>query len=305
MSAGSATSSNPRRRTVRGDGLDLAVWERGDSAASTVVLVHGYPDTHQVWDGVAADLAKDFHVVAYDVRGAGESDTPPDREGYDLDHLMADLSAVIEAVSPDAAVHLVGHDWGSIQGWEAITGGIHAARIVSYTSQSGPSLDHVAAWVRNRAKLDWSGLRPLLRQGARSWYTAFFQIPRVPELGWNTFVPRSFGRYLHGVEGVPDDVEPAPTLARDGANGVNLYRQNMGGRIGNRRVRTTDVPVLLIVATKDRFVTPALLDDTGDHASSLRRVDVAAGHWFPVAEPVRFAALVRDHITDVEGGGAS
>lgn len=69
------------RRTVRGAGLDLAVFEQGDPLAPTVLLVHGYPDTHRVWDDVAADLAADHHVVRYDVRGAGSPRCPPAAPG--------------------------------------------------------------------------------------------------------------------------------------------------------------------------------------------------------------------------------
>ncbi|MFC7612955.1 alpha/beta fold hydrolase [Actinokineospora soli] len=65
-----------RARTVRSGDVELAVFEQGDPAAPTVLLVHGYPDTHRMWDGVAARLAEDYHVVRYDVRGAGASSAP-------------------------------------------------------------------------------------------------------------------------------------------------------------------------------------------------------------------------------------
>ncbi len=289
------------RLDVHGDGLDLAVWRRGDPAHPTIVLVHGYPDTHRVWDGVAEHLADEFQVVAYDVRGAGESGRPSTREGYDLRHLVADLGAVLDAVSPDRPVHLVGHDWGSIQGWEAVCCGALDGRIASYTSQSGPALDHAARWMRARRTTRPAQLRQLLRQGLRSWYIAFFRLPRLPELGWRTVVPRAFARSLHRDEGVPAGVEPAPTLAEDGANGVQLYRQNVPRRMADPQVRTTDVPVQLIVATGDRFVTPALLDDTGQYASALFRRDVPGGHWLPLAEPAKFATWVADHVRRVEG----
>lgn len=295
------TTPPPARSTVAGDGLDLAVWERGDASRPTVVLVHGYPDTHHVWDGVAEALAPDFHVVAYDVRGAGESGVPADRAGYDLGHLVADMMAVVDACSPDSPVHLVGHDWGSIQGWEAVTRPGLEDRIASYTSMSGPGLDHAAIWMRSHATLDRSRLRALLRQSVRSWYTAFFQIPRLAELGWGTVVPRGFRRYLERAEGVSAcGSHPAPSLAHDGARGVELYRQNLRRRLSAPSPRSTDIPVLLAVALGDRFVTPALLDDTGDYASDLRRVEVDGGHWFPVAKPEQFASLVRDHVLDVE-----
>src|ERR1700691_2096541 len=103
------------RRRIRGSGLDLALSERGDRARPTVVLVHGFPNTSGVWEPVARRLSERFHVVAYDVRGAGDSDVPDRRADYTLPVLVEDMAAVIAAVSPAAPVHLVAHDWGSIQ----------------------------------------------------------------------------------------------------------------------------------------------------------------------------------------------
>ncbi len=70
-----------RRRTVRGDAVDLAVHETGAPDAPVVVLVHGYPDTHRMWLPVAERLASRLRVVLYDTRGQGLLNTLFD--GYD------------------------------------------------------------------------------------------------------------------------------------------------------------------------------------------------------------------------------
>ncbi len=72
------------RTVVSADGTRLAVSEAGARAAATIVFVHGYPDTSAVWDPVLERLAADFHLVAYDVRGAGASDVPRGLAAYDL-----------------------------------------------------------------------------------------------------------------------------------------------------------------------------------------------------------------------------
>src|ERR1051326_5334046 len=109
-----------RASSVLSDGVRLLVKEQGVVGRPVVVLLHGYPDNSTVWDRVAELLAERFHVVRYDVRGAGGSGAPGDRGGYRLDRLAADLAAVVRAVSPGRPVHLVAHDWGSIQGWHAV-----------------------------------------------------------------------------------------------------------------------------------------------------------------------------------------
>lgn len=65
-----------RERRVRTGGVELCVAELGDPGQPTVVLVHGYPDSKEVWTQVAARLADRFHVVLYDVRGHGRSTAP-------------------------------------------------------------------------------------------------------------------------------------------------------------------------------------------------------------------------------------
>jgi pimeloyl-ACP methyl ester carboxylesterase len=282
------------RTVTTSDGLALAAWEHGDPDAPTVVLVHGYPDTHAVWDGVVEDLAADHHVVTYDVRGAGASEAPRDPAGYDLTHLVADLVAVVDATAPAGPVHLVGHDWGSIQGWEAVGTEELGDRLASYTSISGPALDHVGQWLRDRRAGGERGA--LARQGLHSWYVGFFHLPVLAPLGWRGVAERPFRRYLRRVEGLGPDAQPGPTLPEDGANGVELYRRNVRPRLADPQERTTHAPVLLVVPTRDPYITQALLDDVRRHCSDLRRVDVDAGHWLPAAQPDVTADLIRDHV---------
>ncbi|MGQ0616210.1 MAG: SDR family oxidoreductase [Acidimicrobiia bacterium] len=284
---------------MRGDGVDLAVREWGEAGAEPVLLVHGYPDDSGVWLPVAQRLAERFHVVAYDTRGAGRSDAPTATSDYRFEHLMADMAAVIDAVSPDQPVHLVGHDWGSVQGWEAITVDQLQGRIASFTSISGPSLDHVGRWARH------ARLGAALRQGVKSWYVYLFHVPGLVPLGWRTGTAWVWPKLIERLEGVTtDDDWPGPHLAADGANGVRLYRANVRDRVLHPRPQHSDVPVQLIVPTQDRFVTPALLDGLESVPSTFRRREVPAGHWVVRAKPDAVARWVTEHVEAVAAGTA-
>lgn len=165
----------------------LAATRRGAPGPTrpTIVLVHGYPDNSEVWHAVAAQLAGRFDVVAYDVRGAGRSTAPRASAAYRLPKLADDFIAVIDAVSPQRAVHLVGHDWGSIQGWEFVTDPRLQGRIASFTSCSGPCLDHAAIALRElRGQRSLAALGQALRQLMASWYIGVFHLPWLPELAW-------------------------------------------------------------------------------------------------------------------------
>src|SRR5882757_7565308 len=135
------------------DGTRIAVYQYGDPAAPVLICVHGYPDNARLWEPVAERLAAEFHVITYDVRGAGESDHPSGRSAYRLDRLEEDFTAVLDAVSPDQPVQLLAHDWGSIQSWHFVTSERLRGRIASYVSISGPSLDHAGYFLRRRRPL--------------------------------------------------------------------------------------------------------------------------------------------------------
>src|SRR5918996_6280533 len=139
-------------RMVRSGEARLAVRENGDLAGPTIVLVHGFPDTGAMWDGVVDELAGRFRVITYDLRGFGDSTGPRGRAAYAIPRLVEDLVAVLDAVSPGRPVHLVGHDWGSIFSWDAVTDPALRDRFASYTSISGPPLDHAGHWLRARLR---------------------------------------------------------------------------------------------------------------------------------------------------------
>ena len=72
-------------------GTRLAVYEEGDPDGPTVVLVHGWPDSHTLWDGVVSLLAERHRVIRYDNRGAGASDVPGPVEAYAISRLADDF----------------------------------------------------------------------------------------------------------------------------------------------------------------------------------------------------------------------
>lgn len=290
-------------RTVDSGGVRLAVRERGEATSPTVLLVHGYPDTAAAWDKVADLLETRYHVVTYDVRGAGGSDRPRGRSAYTLDLLAQDLRAVADAVSPGKPVHLVAHDWGSIQSWEAVTDEGAERRFASYTSVSGPCLDHIGHWVRDRTTANPRDLGKLLSQLRRSWYIAVFHLPLLAPFAWRAGLAKSFGPAMERVEGFEhSDAYPAPTLASDGACGVQLYRANFIPRLRRPRARRTRVPVQVVVLVKDRYVSPFLIEGLDRWVDMLWVRRVQSGHWLPRRSPGVLAAAVSELVDHVEGG---
>ena len=136
------------------DGVTLAVhrYTEVDPSRPTILAIHGWPDNHRIWDGVAQELDKRhpgrYNVVAYDVRGAGESSRPAKRSGYAFVQLVSDIAAVIDSLGVER-VHLLAHDWGSIQTWAAVTDESVMGKVASFTSISGPHLQYAGRFLRS------------------------------------------------------------------------------------------------------------------------------------------------------------
>ncbi|GLX21817.1 short chain dehydrogenase [Streptomyces lavendulae subsp. lavendulae] len=289
-----------RERRVSTGGIELCVAELGETGRPTVLLVHGYPDSKEVWSEVAERLSDRFHVVLYDVRGHGRSSAPvPLRGGFTLEKLTDDFLAVADAVSPDRPVHLVGHDWGSVQGWEFATVARTEGRIASFTSMSGPSLDHFGHWIKQRVK------RPsprraaqLLGQGVRSWYVGMLHTPVLPELAWRGPLGKRWPKLMERSEGIPVGGYPTASLSSDAAHGAWLYRDNVRARLSRPRTDAyAHVPVQLIVPTGDVFLSERLYDDVERWAPGLVRRTLPAKHWIPRTRPDQVAAWIADFVT--------
>ncbi|MFI0187926.1 SDR family oxidoreductase [Streptomyces sp. NPDC017082] len=299
------TREDARERRVTTGGVELCVAELGDPAQPTVVLVHGYPDSKEVWSPVAARLADRFHVVLYDVRGHGRSTAPrPLRGGFTLAKLTDDFLAVVDAVSPDRPVHLVGHDWGSVQSWEFVTAARTEGRIASFTSISGPSLDHFGHWINARLKRPTPRrIGQLLGQGAKSWYVYLLHTPALPELAWRGPLGKRWPGILERVERVPAGDYPTASLAADAAHGAWLYRDNVRARLRRPRPDAyAHAPVQLITPQGDAFLSERLYDDLDRWVPRLTRRTLPARHWVPRTRPDQVSSWIAEFVRSVEGG---
>jgi pimeloyl-ACP methyl ester carboxylesterase len=255
-----------------------------------VLALHGYPDNASMWDALVGLLSTGHQVLRYDVRGAGRSGSPSGRSGYRLEQLAEDARTVLDALAPDRPVHLIGHDWGSVQGWYFLTSPLLAGRIASFTSISGPSLDQVQPWLRRELRAGRLG--PVLRQAAHSAYIPFFLLPLLPELAWRSGL---LDRLLDRRPG-----QAGWRLPSDKLNGLQLYRANLlrGRRRGpSAHHREIDVPVQVLAPSRDPYVTPELqLAAPRGYVRQLSGRTVPGGHWLPVRRPELLAAAVTEFI---------
>ncbi len=272
----------------------LAVYERGEPKPerTSIVMAHGWPDSHEVWDLVADRLHEaGFHVATFDARGVGESTAAMVHRPYTLDKMAADIGAVIAAVSPDRPVHLVGHDWGGVQGWEFVTSDACVGLVETFTTLSGPNLDHLGRLLRSSA-------RAAVVQGSKSLYTLALSIPVLRTAMWRLGMARAFPRWLQLTEGIrPESGYPGPGLAQHAIAAVPLYRTNIFGRMRRPEIRPVRVPVHQLVATRDRYVSASVLAESANFVDDFTRTEIEAGHWSPRTHPDQVAREIATYFS--------
>ena len=270
------------------DGQSLWVNTWGDASKPALVLVHGYPDNQTVWEPIIAQLTAQFYVVTYDVRGAGRSSIPSKVRDYQLPRLSLDLQSVVDAVLEQRPFHLAAHDWGSIQSWESVTESRFKNRILSYSSISGPCLDHAAFWLRHQAE---QSPRKLIKQLSKSWYIAAFHLPLFAPTLWKFLSPERWGKVLSQMER-KGDLPLNDNVSADGQYGIALYRANFIPRLLQPRQRFAVCPVQAVVLKYDNFVSPELIDEYPRWVADFSRVDVAANHWAVLSQPQLIANYI-------------
>lgn len=268
--------------------LYVKAW--GDERSPALVLVHGYPDNQEVWEPVIQLLMKDFYIVTYDVRGAGQSTIPKRVKDFRLEQLSQDLDSVTQAVLGGRPFHLAAHDWGSIQSWESVTEPKFRGRILSYTTISGPCLDHAAYWMRQQFQHEKTNF---FKQLSKSWYIAAFQLPFLAPAAWNFFSPERWNAVVAKLErqtGLPQNAN----IVKDGKYGVGLYRANFIPRLLKPRERYAVCPVQAVVLKYDNFVSPALIDEVPKWAEDFTRAELDANHWAVLSAPEKIAGCIAE-----------
>jgi pimeloyl-ACP methyl ester carboxylesterase len=234
-------------------------------------LLHGNPDTHDVWSEVARRLAPNRRCIAPDLPGFGGSKAPDDFD-CSLDNQGAFVAEVVDAIGV-SKVHLVVHDLGGIYGLAFATK--YPERLRSLTIMN-------TAFFPDTPWHFW----------ARVW--------RTPVLGELTMAVANRPLFVNQM------MRGAPGMSRDYAH----HAYDGFGRDAKRMVlrwyRAIDFPVVvrgwderLLAATKatkkqvvwgdrDPYISPPTADRFG---ATVHRF-AESGHWVMVEKPEETAQLV-------------
>jgi pimeloyl-ACP methyl ester carboxylesterase len=243
-----------------------------------ILLLHGFPDTHMVWRKQLPALAgAGFRVIAPDLRGYGRSDAPPHVLDYTLDKIRADVLGLLDGLKIDK-VHLVGHDWGSIIGWQLAT--MAPQRIERFATLSAGHPKAIAH----------AGILQQLRMA----YIPLFCVPGIAEgmlkaADW--FALRQFTSEAGQAElwkrelGAPGRLTAA----------LNYYRANLKLALPQSYPRVK-VPVMGIWSDRDPALGEKQMRDSAHYVDGEFRFERIhdADHWLQLTAHERVNALLLD-----------
>ena len=288
------TSMQAKIQTVTtSDQQQLCVKTWGDAQNTPLVLVHGYPDNQEVWEGMIQYLIHAYYIVTYDVRGAGQSSIPKRIRDYRLPRLSLDLQEVVAQVLPQRSFHLAAHDWGSIQSWESVTEPKLKGQLLSYSSISGPCLDHAAWYVREQVQ---TAPNKLLKMLSKSWYIGVFHFPLLAPTVWRFFSPEKWGKVLTSLE-QQQNLPLNHNIGADGRHGIGLYRANFLPILIQPRQRYAQCPVQAVLLRRDSFVSPEYITEAMPKwAAQFEYVELDANHWAILSQPPQIAEYIDQFI---------
>jgi pimeloyl-ACP methyl ester carboxylesterase len=252
-------------------------------AGQPVLLLHGFPDSGNLWRHQVPVLAvAGYQLIVPDLRGYGHSAKPADVDAYGLLHLAGDVIGILDQLGIDRA-HVVGHDWGAALSW--LLAAFQPDRV-----------DHlVALSVGHPAAFAAAGLS----QREKSWYMLLFQFPGVAERwlsddDWANF--RAWSQHPDADAAIAElEVGESLTPA------LNWYRANVPPEslLGPRlELPPVQAPTMGIWSDGDRFLTEAQMTGSQEYVQGSWRYErlEGPGHWLQLEAPVVVSELLTDFL---------
>lgn len=126
---------------------DVALSVHRAGSGPPLLMLHGFPQNHRCWAGLAPRFAEGHDVIVPDLRGYGASDAPPDDEGhtvYSKRAMAGDVVGLLDALGIERA-HVLGHDRGARVAYRMALD--HASRVGRLgIVEVVPTLDFWEAW---------------------------------------------------------------------------------------------------------------------------------------------------------------
>ena len=254
-----------------------------------MLMLHGFPEFWYSWRHLIPEFAKDYKVVALDLRGYNESDKPQQQSAYVMSEFVKDVEGVIKGLGYDRCV-LVGHDWGGAIAWNFAYA--HPEMLERLIVLNMP---HPAKFA--------DGLRTP-QQLLRSSYAFFFQLPVLPELliqssDYGAIESAFKGMAVNKSAFTQADIEAYKDAAsRRGALTAMLnYYRNAFPSMTLRDWSVLQVPTLMIWGEEDTALGKELTYGTEKYVRDFQiRYIPNCSHWVQQEQPELVSRYMREFL---------
>jgi pimeloyl-ACP methyl ester carboxylesterase len=265
---------------VNGVRLHYVIGGTGDP----VVLLHGWPQTWYEWRQIMPDLARQYTVIAPDLRGLGESSVP--EQGYDSMTVAEDIHLLCQTLGHDR-VFVVGHDVGM---------GVGYAWAASYPGE-------VRKLVVAESLLAGVGKPPTAsRSGEPVWHPAFHMVPDLAEQlvqgRERVYFSYIFKQFAHTPDAVPDEYLDAAVEAysRPGRlkAGFAHYRGMPASARQNAELMKRKLTMPVLAVGGETCFGDLIGQQMNLVAENVTTVSLKeCGHWVTAEQPAAFLKEVR------------
>jgi len=269
---------------IEANGLQFYV--RDEGSGTPVILLHGFPDTGDLWrKQVPALVQQGFRAIVPDMRGRGRSSKPDAVSDYRLSSIVRDVTGILDALRIERA-HVVGHDWGAGVAWlVAALAPERVDRLVAI-SVGAPG----------------AAARPTLEAFQKGWYRLLFLFEGVAEEVIQRDDWYLFRLFLAGAQDTDAYVK---TLSEPGAltPALNWYRANLPvqalfGRTGGPQLPMVKADTLGIWSTGDLYLTEEAMTRSEQRVQGRWRYEQLGGsHWVPIDQPDRLNRLLLEFLS--------
>jgi len=267
------------------DGLRLHYTDWNPGADRHVLLLHGLNVQCHTWDPVAAELARDRHVIALDLRGHGLSDWT--RDGYFVTDFAADVQGLADAIGLET-FDIVGHSLGCRVG--IVYAGEHPERVRKLVlSDAGPEFPQAALEFANKVVSSAGG--ETRGFGTEEEALAYYRgnHPEWQPVFWDLHVRHQLRRNWAGKLIFRADPDLFWLLGSAGRRDDPIVWEG---------VDKLTMPTLILWGERSPFFDDDIAGRMLERMADGRLVRTSTGHYIPREAPDEFLAIVRDFLDE-------
>lgn len=273
-------------KTIELNGARYYLRDSG-SGKDNVLLLHGMPDDGTIWQHqISALLEAGYRVICPDMLGYGLTDKPKKVERYKITAVVNDFVTLLSILDLDK-IHLIGHDWGAITGWEFAIA--FPERLKSFVAMT---VGHPISWFEDSFKFEnmrWN------------WYLLFHLTPNAPQVyrqGNGSLIREVLRSHPNRDRVVEHFLKPGVLeAALNWDKGNSLTQAMIVSEAGDfHELPPVSVPTLGISSTNDDFMWESQMQQSNRFVTTqwqYERIE-GAGHWFMLEQPEKTNHLLLD-----------